>query len=477
MTDGIFWSVNQTNLATGGTDGEWEFVDSSDGNEPPVAANAANIAKIRIGRLQFNDGDYFAIDADADYGTALAGRVVNDTLKIYPYSPETGVRDAANYWTFTVSAVAVLTDRSGTDQDYYTLTGTAVATGSPANNGNNYWQFVFEESDVQVLGDRIVGSAGMIRGDTEEHPDGALARQSGQIRHWPLADMRAHVLGPDTKTLTVGDYIPVANIPNSDNRFYIGSESSGLRQVNITWQGATELAHLEDFLVQASRWTFGTWEFEVAALVTKNTIANGGFQTQVKTISGSPPATGGGTAIDLKVLGRVMHWNDAGNAGDVLYHDGTEWQKLAKGTDGQVLKLASGVPTWGNAGGGPELVVSKSVVLTSSNYQSFLNSDELSSLQTAMAGKSHVIISTAKASGSADSYTLWLATMVLGIWPWPDDNTKLFAQGHVLTENYLRRLRATVRDTYVSVAFENVSNEAKQWPASTDPVAIKIYVM
>ena len=38
-------------------------------------------------------------------------------------------------------------------------------------------------------------------------------------------------------------------------------------------------------------------------------------------------------------------------AGDVLYHNGTNYVMLAKGTDGQVLKLAGGVPTWGAAGG------------------------------------------------------------------------------------------------------------------------------
>ena len=38
-------------------------------------------------------------------------------------------------------------------------------------------------------------------------------------------------------------------------------------------------------------------------------------------------------------------------AGDVLYHNGTNYVRLAKGTDGQVLTLASGVPTWADAGG------------------------------------------------------------------------------------------------------------------------------
>ena len=33
--------------------------------------------------------------------------------------------------------------------------------------------------------------------------------------------------------------------------------------------------------------------------------------------------------------------------GDILYWDGDAWTLLSPGTDGQVLKLASGLPTWG----------------------------------------------------------------------------------------------------------------------------------
>jgi microcystin-dependent protein len=39
-------------------------------------------------------------------------------------------------------------------------------------------------------------------------------------------------------------------------------------------------------------------------------------------------------------------------SGDVVYFNGTTWVSLPKGTDGQVLTLASGVPTWAAGGGG-----------------------------------------------------------------------------------------------------------------------------
>lgn len=56
------------------------------------------------------------------------------------------------------------------------------------------------------------------------------------------------------------------------------------------------------------------------------------------------------TAWGLKTLADLI----TGTNGDVLYYNGG-WQKLAKGTDGQVLTLASGIPSWAAAGGSGSL--------------------------------------------------------------------------------------------------------------------------
>lgn len=60
-----------------------------------------------------------------------------------------------------------------------------------------------------------------------------------------------------------------------------------------------------------------------------------------------------GTITNLAAGGLPDNTVDGGNlamgsdaAGDVLYYNGTDYIRLAKGTDGQVLTLASGVPTW-----------------------------------------------------------------------------------------------------------------------------------
>ena len=36
------------------------------------------------------------------------------------------------------------------------------------------------------------------------------------------------------------------------------------------------------------------------------------------------------------------------STGDIIYHNGTVWSRLAKGTDGQIVKQASNIPSWAN---------------------------------------------------------------------------------------------------------------------------------
>ena len=58
----------------------------------------------------------------------------------------------------------------------------------------------------------------------------------------------------------------------------------------------------------------------------------------------------GGTSTAYKILD-ASDFPITANNGDTLYYN-SGWQKLAKGLDGEVLTLASGLPTWAAAGGG-----------------------------------------------------------------------------------------------------------------------------
>lgn len=49
------------------------------------------------------------------------------------------------------------------------------------------------------------------------------------------------------------------------------------------------------------------------------------------------------TALDSMIAGTEAQ-------GDIIYHDGSIWNRLPKGTDGQYLKLASSIPSWASIG-------------------------------------------------------------------------------------------------------------------------------
>lgn len=51
-----------------------------------------------------------------------------------------------------------------------------------------------------------------------------------------------------------------------------------------------------------------------------------------------------GTATDLNISGQA--------SGDILYFNGTNWVRLAKGSNGQYLTLTAGIPAWGTVSSG-----------------------------------------------------------------------------------------------------------------------------
>jgi len=61
------------------------------------------------------------------------------------------------------------------------------------------------------------------------------------------------------------------------------------------------------------------------------------------------------TPSDNSVTGaKIAMGSDA--RGDILYYNGTDYARLAKGSNGQVLKMGANDPAWGaDAGGGPSL--------------------------------------------------------------------------------------------------------------------------
>lgn len=82
--------------------------------------------------------------------------------------------------------------------------------------------------------------------------------------------------------------------------------------------------------------------------------------------------TSGAGAIEELTLSEVLDFIGSASAGDILYRGASSWAKLAKGTDGQVLTLASGLPSWAEEGGG---ALPSVIIKTSNTSWSSVNQD------------------------------------------------------------------------------------------------------
>lgn len=62
--------------------------------------------------------------------------------------------------------------------------------------------------------------------------------------------------------------------------------------------------------------------------------------------------TSGSGAIEELTVSEVLDFIGSAAEGDILYRGASAWARLPKGTDGQVLTLSNGLPSWAAAGGG-----------------------------------------------------------------------------------------------------------------------------
>ena len=72
-----------------------------------------------------------------------------------------------------------------------------------------------------------------------------------------------------------------------------------------------------------------------------------------------------------------------GTNGDVAYHNGTSWVKLPAGTDGQTLKISSGIPSWQTATATVLAAKGKITVPLSSGTSTFVNGVNIASVSAA----------------------------------------------------------------------------------------------
>ena len=185
------------------------------------------------------------------------------------------------------------------------------------------------------------------------HFDGAVA-----LTHnvGSLSGVESNILlsGDSTYTTTAGDILTFVR-HDSTNWQEIARNSGtidavgDIGDVTISGIGSGEIL----------KWNGSAWVNQTLAEATiaSNALTSGrlfvGNGSNIATgvaLSGDATITNAGAIAvsDLTVSGET--------AQDLLYYNGSNWVRLAKGTDGQVLKTDSGNLTWGSGGGGATIV-------------------------------------------------------------------------------------------------------------------------
>lgn len=141
------------------------------------------------------------------------------------------------------------------------------------------------------------------------------------------------------------------NVADGSNQQVLTTNGSG----TLSWTSKT------DATIGAN--TIGITELDVSDGTNGQALTTNGSGTlSFTTISGDPSMGGdlSGTASNAQIVANAVTATEiASNAvngthialgsdasGDIMYYNGTNYVRLAKGTNGEVLTLASGVPSW-----------------------------------------------------------------------------------------------------------------------------------
>tara|TARA_R110000824_G_scaffold15044_6_gene63621 strand:+ start:3341 stop:6115 length:2775 start_codon:yes stop_codon:yes gene_type:complete len=306
-----------------------------------------------------SDGDVLTIQADGTVAFETAagggGGGLTVTKKVANYTAAAGdlvVCDATSgAFTITMPAAPTLDDVIGVYLEHGNFTLSVVVQG----NGKTLGEF---------------GSSITMRGPGElfvfqyEAAKWVLSGQSGA----PFVDGRDHFFGSSDPTKVVR--ISATGVTTGTTRTLTAPDADGtiaLTGGNVAtgvWDfgGATSLEIPNgaaptvnaageiaiDTAITAHvgliKYHDGVEELTVLALPTAN------LTTTDQEVLGY-----NATTDELEFINVVLPYAEStlGGAasGDVLYHDGTQWTNLAKGTDDEVLTLSSGLPSWGSGTG------------------------------------------------------------------------------------------------------------------------------
>lgn len=317
------WFSHSTDLVSLAS-GEMWFVESFAGNVPTyenaiLAGDYGLPVGFRLPASAFAESNF--VDSGTKNTRAYA---VGDVVYIHPDD------EYSNNW---LKATITAVDVGGTARLY--KANFVASDTKPVDNGNNYWRFTTKKPRelLHLVAEEVTDPQNLVRGGDQEGPPsiGIVVLDGDTLRYWDVDEARAHLMGPETKALSLGDLALQDNVPDGADEVYIqqGAGNSTNRQINITWSSAEEEKHLKTFLRVGQRLSFGSYIASVIGSAPSfNSVASGGAQFAVRDLEGNVPGSAGDIAT--AILGTVVHWTDpetrmvptGGAVGDVLERTG-----------------------------------------------------------------------------------------------------------------------------------------------------------
>ena len=363
---GLVAVANQSNITGVGTisSGTWQGTAIASGYIAADAITGAKIADDAIDSEHYTDGSVDTAHI-ADNQVTLAkmaglarGKIIYGDASGDPAALAVG---SANY---------VLTS-DGTDISWAAAT-TGDITGVTAGNGlsgGGTSGGVTLALDLSELTDTAIANGDYIvftdTTDSNATVKGDLADVATLFAGTGLT-ASSSVIGVDASqaitALTGGDLTIYEDANNADVSLKMGTSATESLTIQVLNGGSNKTAEAVHFSTATASGTadHGSMVFDVDGTDIV-TIDDGGLNIGTGSLeTATIDYTDGDLSMTIADGGKVTFaagfavGSDA--AGDILYSDGTNYVRLARGSDDEVLTLASGVPSWAAASGGGDTV-------------------------------------------------------------------------------------------------------------------------
>lgn len=269
-----------------------------------------------------DDNSTFSIDTsmffdDTNLVTSVSGRTGAITLSASDVSGLSSVATSGSY--------ADLLNTPAIGNGKITIQGTGVLGGGGSFDLNSSTASTLDITHDTVTRTDTSSTAAPAYGGTFTVVDSVTSSADG------------HITSANVKTVT----IPAAYTLPSSSATVLGGVKLGSSTAQTVAANAVSSSASRSYAIQTN--ASGQMLVNVPWTDANNYVTGVSFNTGTGVLG---VAQNGLTDLTVDLDGRYVEIPASGASGDILYHNGTSYVRLPKGSNGQVLKMVNGLPAW-----------------------------------------------------------------------------------------------------------------------------------